>query len=286
MCRGRSATMQVLQPGFTIMRVSQALAGLALLCAACSGKSEEPAAADGGIPSVLDGGGKIPDPPNGEEACQAGACNYQTQNCPGGQTCIPTTAPPATGDWPPTCAPAGTIAAGQSCSGWNDCALGHFCAGVGVLSDGGIQPGTCRKLCCGGDWSACGADESCYQQLFLLKPGAAPGAEPIYAGADLCGPIGGCDVLDPTSCSEPGRTCQIVDPRGSVACLPEGSVELGDACSSIVRCKSGATCRGGKCRRLCRAEVGGSPACPPGDGVCVHFVGNPHLVGECTHVAL
>ena len=281
-----SATMQVLLSRFTGMRAPSAAFGLLLLFAGCSGKKSENAApGDAGLPGVRDGGGKIPDPPTGELACQSGACNYQTQDCPGGQTCIPTPTPPASGDWPPSCQAAGTVAAGQSCSGWNDCALGLFCAGVSALPDGGVQPGTCRKLCCGGDWSACGPDESCYQQLFLLKPGAAPGTEPEYAGADLCGPIGGCDVLDATSCAEPGRTCQIVDPRGSVACLPEGTVELGGACSSVTRCKFGATCRGGKCRRLCRAEEGGTPACPPGEGVCVHFVENPHLVGECTDVA-
>lgn len=186
---------------------------------------------------------------------------------------MPSATPPATGAWPPECMAAGTKTGGQACTQWNECTVGYFCAGISATG-----PGTCRKLCCGGDWSACPAGESCYQQLHLVRPGET---EPTYASADLCSPVNDCDVFDASTC-EAGKACQIVDPTGNVACLTSGSAGLGEACSSSVRCQAGFACVGGKCRRLCRAVEGGEPACPPGEGTCVHFVGNPEGVGECT----
>ncbi len=284
---GVFATMKVLLGTFMAFRKSGIAFAVLFAASACGSKedSNDPTPdGGGGGPTVLDGGGKIPDPPDGEAACQPGPCNYQKQDCPSGQACVPTTTPPASGDWPPACQVAGTKTAGQECAGWNDCETGLFCAGVGVWPDGGVKPGTCQKLCCGGDWSACGAGESCYRQLFLLRPGAAPGSDPVYAGADLCGAVGGCDLFDADSCPDPSKSCQLVDPRGSVACLPEGTAGLGEPCSTITRCKSGSVCKGARCRRLCRAVEGGSPMCPPDEGVCVHFATNPEGVGECTQV--
>ena len=255
-----------------------------LLSTACSSKTEDPATSkDSGIPSViLDGGGSIPDPPDGSAACQSGSCNYQSQDCPSGQTCVPSASPPATGDWPPTCENAGTVGEGQPCSGWNDCAAGSFCVGVSQDADGGVQPGTCRRLCCGGDWTACGVGQSCIQQLYLVRPG---GGDPVYANADVCAPVGTCDVLDPKSCSDPNRSCQIVDPVGNVACAPAGTAAIGAGCSEKVSCVAGASCVGGTCRRLCKAELGlPEPPCPTEEGVCVHFKRDPEGVGECTHV--
>jgi hypothetical protein len=223
---------------------------------------------------VLDGGGTIPEPPAGEDFCAAGVCNYQAQDCAAGQSCLPTDTPPASGDWPPKCLAAGTQAAGQACTQWSECAAGHFCAGVSTGS-----AGVCRKLCCGGDWSACGEGQSCYQQLFLLRPGAT---EPSYASADLCAPVNDCDVFESASCDS-GKTCHIVDPTGNVACVQSGNAELGETCSNAERCVAGFACVGGACRRLCRAvEGGGEPSCPAAEGICVHFVRNPPGVGECT----
>ena len=249
-----------------------AFAGLAL---GCGGSEDDPATPDGGGGggTVLDGGGTIPDPPDGETLCAPGACNYQTQDCPSGQSCLPSATPPASGDWPPECQAAGTRAAGESCTAWNECVAGHFCAGVTQTASG-----TCRKLCCGGDWSACGAGESCYQQLYLLRPG---GSEPAYANADLCAPVNDCDVFEASSCPS-GKACQIVDPTGNVACLTPGTAGLGDACSPSNPCEPGFSCVAEACRRLCRAVEGGEPSCPPGEGICVHFARDPAGVGECT----
>lgn len=259
---------------------------VALTAAGCS-SSEDTAAGSGGADAgpkvILDGGGTIPDAPNGESLCQKGACNYQKQDCPSGGSCLPTDQPPATGDWPPQCFSAGAKAEGESCSAWGDCVAGYFCLGISGAADGGVVPGTCHKLCCGGDWSACGPNESCIQQVYLVRPG---GTEPIYANADVCAPVNDCDVLDPTSCSDkPGRTCQIADPTGNVACMPAGNVGVGQPCGPGKVCQAGFACVDDACRRLCKAvEGGGEPACPASEGVCIHYKRDPAGVGECTQL--
>jgi hypothetical protein len=257
---------------------------------ACGGGSSDSGGgggtSTGGKPSViLDGGGTIPDPPDGAAQCQSGSCNYQTQDCPNGGSCLPTDTPPDGGDWPPKCFTPGQAGPGASCSAWNDCIAGYFCVGIGY-ADGGVVPGTCRKLCCGGDWSACPSGESCVQQVELARPS---GGTPVYANADICVPVGGCDPLVPTSCTESGKTCQIVDPIGDVACFTEGNGGQGASCSPSNRCKGGFVCvqvtgqSDYTCRRLCRAvEGGGSPACQANEGICVHFKRDPQDVGECT----
>jgi hypothetical protein len=236
----------------------------------------------GGAGVILDGGGKLPDAPNGQAACQSGTCNYQKQDCPSAGSCLPTDNPPAAGDWPPQCFTAGTTPAGSECSAWNECVAGYFCVGIGGTSDGGVSPGVCRKLCCGGDWSACPAGESCIQQVFLRRP---TGGDAVYANADLCAPVNNCDVLDPNSCADqPGKSCLIADPIGNVACIPSGTGDLGDKCGpSTTTCKAGFACVDDHCRRLCRAEAdGGTPVCPKSEGLCVHFARDPAGVGECT----
>lgn len=259
--------------------------------AACGGtndaKVQGTGGADGGgTPKViLDGGGIIPDPPKGETLCQTGECNYQKQDCAAGTNCIPTDTPPTTGAWPPKCMPAGAKALGESCSAWNDCALGAFCVGIGGAADGGVVPGTCRKLCCGGDWSACPSDQSCIRQVYLVRPG---GGDPVYAKADVCAPVNDCDVFDLKACAEqPGRSCQIVDPIGNVACVPSGNGGPGDACDTKSPCKSGFACVADECRRLCKAVAGGGePSCPAAEGTCVHYNRDPLGVGECTDLGL
>jgi hypothetical protein len=104
---------------------------------------------------------------------------------------------------------------------------------------------------------------------------------------DLCFPVNTCDPLDPASCAnEAGRECKVVDPTGAVACAPKSEADVGESCAPPNVCKQGSTCivgpSGGVCRRLCRAEECGEPACSPGEGACVHFDRNPPGVGECT----
>jgi hypothetical protein len=216
---------------------------------------------------VLDGGGVVPPPPDGASLCPTGACNYQTQSgCSAAQACRPTLS--SSGAIAPGCQDAGSKQSDAPCKAWTDCARGDLCAG-----------GACHKLCCGGDWSACGTGQSCVRQLLVQAPDAGAA---VSAGVDLCFPVNNCDVFDTSSCDS-GQSCQIVDPIGDVACTPSGSGTVGAACSETETCSGGFSCVGNKCRRLCRAVVGGGePACPASEGICVHYNRDPAGVGECT----
>ncbi len=228
--------------------------------------------AGGGAPGViLDGGGTIPPPPDGASLCPQGTCNYQTQQgCPSTQSCRPAV---SGSQLTPACQPAAVLdggagKSGDACQSWNDCARGYLCAG-----------GQCHQLCCGGDWSACPSGESCIRHLLVQVNN-----QDVDSGASLCFPVNNCDVLDPSSCSsQPGRSCQIVDPTGNVACVAEGQGGVGAPCSASVHCSAGFSCVADKCRRLCRAVAGGGePSCPSSEGICVHYNRDPAGVGECT----
>lgn len=239
---------------------------------ACSSVAEpipEPVS-DAGPPAVItDGGGGVEAPPDGAALCGAGDCNYQTQTgCSDGLACRPK----LEGDQAVArCEAAGSAAVGSGCKQSTDCGAGALCA-----------EGYCRAVCCGGDWSACPSDQSCIRQLELglARGGSTP------AGVDLCFPVGTCDVLDLTSCQdEPGRSCQLVDPRGSEACAPSGAVPSGGACDDQHSCSAGHSCVGGRCALLCRAEAidaGDARPCPDLEQTCVHFDRDPAGVGECT----
>jgi hypothetical protein len=244
--------------------------GLLLGCGSDT-KADSDAGTGGGggsTPFVVDGGGTRAVPPDGGALCATGECNYQTQQgCAAQQSCLPAL---DSGKVVPRCQAAGARTHGQSCTDWTDCAAGLFCA-----------EGACRKMCCGGDWSACPSGESCIRQLQIRDPATSAA---VPAGVDLCFPVGGCDVLDPQSCSETSnRSCQIVDPVGNVACAPSGDVAIGQPCSADRTCGAGASCVGDKCRRLCAAVPGlTKPPCPSAEGTCVHFVRDPPGVGECS----
>jgi hypothetical protein len=206
-------------------------------------------------------------PPDGAAACGAGDCNYQTQaGCPDDQACRPqfnATDPEVHAG----CEAAGTAQSGEACTAPSDCGRGLYCA-----------LGTCHKMCCGADWSACDAGESCIRSVDVHA-----GGQVLAAELDLCFPVGTCDPLDPNSCAkEPGRECKIVDPTGAVACAPLSDADLGDACAPPTVCKQGLSCVGGYCTHLCRFEECGEPACGTDEGSCVHFQRDPDGVGECT----
>jgi hypothetical protein len=209
----------------------------------------------------------LEDPPDGAAACGSGDCNYQTQaGCTESQACRPqfnATAPEVHAG----CEAAGTVQAGEACEAPGDCARGLYCA-----------LGTCHKMCCGADWSACDAGESCIRSVEVRA-----GGQVIPAELDLCFPVGTCDPLDADSCSsEDGRECKIVDPTGAVACAPRSDAGLGDACAPPTVCKQGLNCVGGYCTRLCRFEECAEPGCGADEGSCVHFLRDPEGVGECT----
>jgi len=245
------------------------------MSAACSddededGPSDAGVRAEGGVLVVLDGGDELPDPPNGAQACGGGACNYQTQSpCASSQSCSPQL---SNGSVVPACQAAGSQPEGASCAAWSDCAAGLFCA-----------EGACRKLCCGGDWSACPSGQSCFRSLFVRDP-ATDAA--VSSAADVCAPVDNCNILDPNACNErPGLACQVIDPLGHVACAREGQHQLGDSCSRDAPCARGLLCRGGECIRLCRAVPGDGAPCTAGREACIHFNRDPAGVGECTPI--
>lgn len=239
------------------------------LAAACgSGDTATPATHEGKCPALVEDTSLSPqDPPDGAAACAAGDCNYQTQTgCADDQACRPQfNATDA--EVHPGCEAAGTAESGQPCELQSDCARGLYCAG-----------GTCHKLCCGADWSACDPGESCIRNLDVRA-----GGQVLSADAGLCFPVNDCDPLDANSCAdEPSRECKIVDPTGAVACAPRSDAELGDACGEPTVCQQGLTCVGGNCVKLCRFAECGEPACSDAEGTCVHFVRDPDGVGECT----
>lgn len=236
--------------------------------------SDTPDPTEGGSPPrdpVLDGGGEIPPPPNGASLCPAGVCNYQTgTGCSadaGAVSCVPL---PSGSGIAPGCEKAGQTPIGGTCAQWTDCTSGSLCAA-----------GRCRKLCCGRDWTGCSAsNEHCLRPLQLQLADNSV----VSTGAYLCYPVNQCDALVPSSCAaiEANTTCQIADPTGATACLPEGTGGVAAPCG---QCKGGFTCVEGGCRRLCRAVPGGGePSCPAVEGVCVHFNRDPAGVGECTPI--
>jgi hypothetical protein len=224
-----------------------------------------------------DGGGVIPSRPDGPSFCPAGnVCNYQSQDgCAEGMACRPTL---NAGQIVARCEMAGSGVPGDTCVNWTDCAPGYVC-----------PDGRCRKLCCGRDWSesACDDGEACYREWFLTVAEGAP-EDPDddvieSTGAFLCYPSG-CDVFTSDDCSS-DRDCKIIDPRGTTACVPPSPEEEGERCTPPSVCGRGLSCVGDpgeeRCRRLCRAEECGEPACDA-DDTCVHFNRDPPGVGECT----
>jgi hypothetical protein len=215
---------------------------------------------------ILDGGGVVPTPPHGEDLCPPG-CNYQTgKGCGegGAASCVPL---PSAGSVAPACEPAGNVPFGGDCTQWTDCVSGAVCA-----------KGKCLKLCCGKDWTGCPDGQHC---LSAFDVQIAPG-KVVSSQAFLCIPVNQCDALVPSSCTEPGTTCQLADGTGATACLPEGTATAPDPCQPTV-CKGGFTCVNNGCRRLCKAVAGGGePSCPLEEGRCVHFNRDPPGVGECT----
>jgi hypothetical protein len=243
------------------------------VCAGCGSSGQITPFGDAGPDGALvylDGGGGGPAtvPPNGVAACPAGICNYQAgTGCTGTMTsCLPS----VTGTQAkPACFTPGMIPSGGACTQSGDCVAGHICAS-----------GTCRKLCCGGDWTGCDSpSEHCLQTLAY---GVDAGV--VNTGAMLCYTIDNCNVLEPSSCTTPGTACLLADPTGAAACLPPGSGTAGEACP----CAGGYTCvtppnaKGPVCIRLCKAVAGGgAPYCQNNEGACTHFTRDPPGVGEC-----
>jgi hypothetical protein len=242
------------------------LLGLAAACGSAETTSD--ASLSPSCPAIVfDSTLPIESPPDGPARCAAGDCNYQTQaGCSDDQACRPqfnTT----DAEVHPGCEPVGVGESGDACAAPSDCGRGLYCA-----------LGLCRKLCCGADWTACDAGESCIRSLEVRAGGRVLSAE-----AGLCFPVGTCDPLDPLSCADDSdRQCKIVDPTGAVACSPHSTAGLGDACAPPDVCGQGLSCVGNVCTKLCAAEACAEPSCSDAEGSCVHYARDPAGVGECT----
>lgn len=242
---------------------------LSIACGAAESVNDAESGDDGCPRIVQNGGDTIRERPDGESLCPDGVCNYVSQDgCPSNQACRP--ALDSSGAIIPSCQGAGTRTNGETCANANDCEPGYAC-----------PDGQCRKLCCGRDWSESACDEGygCYRDWsFLVNDVATP------TGAYLCFPTG-CDIFTSDDCPS-GRDCKIIDPRGTTACVPPSPERLGERCTPPSVCGRGLACVGQPgeevCRRLCRAEECGEPACRLGEGTCVHFNRDPPGVGECT----
>ncbi|MBN1612531.1 MAG: hypothetical protein JW940_38225 [Polyangiaceae bacterium] len=228
--------------------------------------------AGAGGSSAADGQGGAPEPPGGPDSCPSGPCNYQSQTgCSEEQSCQP--ALDEAGNVQPVCQTVGAKHRGESCE-MGECARGLFCAG-----------GTCRTVCCGGDWSVCADGETCRGSLFVHN---VDSGVDLPVGAGACLPNSDCDVFE-DDCAD-GLSCQIVDNRGSLACAKSGDGTFGDECGPDNPCSAGFLCTESQCgsqecrscRRLCRATpAGASPGCPEAEGVCVHYARDPESIGEC-----
>ena len=238
-------------------------------CGSTTSSTDPPDLGDGGCTTafLIDVHEPLPDPPNGEAACPVGVCNYQTgTGCEAGSACRPhfTAQSP---DVSPGCEPAGTGVVGSACTLGKDCAPGYYCG-----------EGSCRKQCCGADWSACDAGESCIRQVDVRA-----GGQVIDSGLALCFPVNDCNPLDKLTCNgSTTRECKIVDPTGAVACEPHGTAKLGEACDPTNTCVAGTVCVLDQCRQLCSADACGDVTCPADAGACVHYRRDPDGVGECT----
>ncbi len=134
--------------------------------------------------------------------CPEGSCNYQTQSgCGADQACRPTYTVDQS-DIEPGCQPVGAGKTGEACSEWTDCARGYLCA-----------VGQCRKICCGGDWSACDFGREPY-------PSAQGGSE--RRGRSIAGRT--CAFRSvPATCSTPKRamTSLVVTASSSIPRAPK-----------------------------------------------------------------
>src|SRR5688572_11450507 len=85
------------------------LLALSVVAWGCGGGTSDTASTGGtgGVSVILNGGGEIPAPPDGEKLCPAGACNYQTSaGCTADKpSCVPALAADNTAS--PSCEPSG-----------------------------------------------------------------------------------------------------------------------------------------------------------------------------------
>lgn len=137
------------------------------------------------------------------------------------------------------------------------------------------------------------------RKLVVLVVSLSLGSLTACGGGDgATDPIGNlpCDPLANTGCAD-GEKCSIlveaIEPAimSRTACVPDGAVAVGDACTSAFAnpgqladgqgfddCAGGGLCLNGLCTEICQLEIAADPAddidtCPAGQKVCGLFSG-------------
>ena len=172
-------------------------------------------------------------------AIATGECDLLQQNCPPGETCVPTMDGEST-----ICRIGGGLKGpGKPCDGDQECQAGLFCAGF------------CTQPCCQADDQPCGGGD-CNVEL------GVPGGIIVFT----CSYSEQCTLFGPETCKN-GQKCQFVysDQGLAVCTIPAASsVEEGEPCAYVNECGASQVCYGGFCRYSCKLTGGATP----GTGGC------------------
>ncbi|MFK7987507.1 MAG: hypothetical protein AB8I08_15915 [Sandaracinaceae bacterium] len=160
----------------------------------------------------------------------------------------------------------GMLGRDAECTTVSDCAPGLAC----FLVEG---RGSCGRICCPEDETACGEDATCGGSGVLVDGTATSWGR--------CRPRARCDVHTPAEACEDREGCYIIDGVGTTECRVAGEGEAGAACELQEDCTAGYFCGGvgsmKQCVRICRIgedDCGEREACvaqvhtPDGSGLC------------------
>src|SRR5262249_55012591 len=75
-----------------------------------------------------------------------------------------------------------------------------------------------------------------------------------------------CGIAPQCGCA-PTQTCDIVNSKGSAACITAGNAPMGQPCTASSGCAIGLTCMFGTCHAFCNDSS--KPCTQPGTGSCV-----------------
>lgn len=102
-----------------------------------------------------------------------------------------------------------------------------------------------------------------------VKPTGDAGQEPP-SDCETTAPSNKCGLVPQCGCSA-SETCDVVDTKGNVGCVPFGKAPMGQPCTATVGCAKGLTCVFGTCHAFC--DKPGSACGEPGTGQCVQVQG-------------
>jgi hypothetical protein len=204
------------------------------------------------------GGNIICTVPYSQLVATNGPCNLLNQNCPEGETCVPSLA--ASG-WTTACSPSpGLKTANEDCFSGNECGAKLYC--VGNVQG---QAGKCVAFCCPK------SNEPCNGGLCNLQVDLGNGASVFVCTYDKP-----CELLAPNACPS-GYGCHAEPAAGMglaycVESSPTPVPELGTChflndCGDMQQCRFGTNPSAGVCLYYC-ALTGPKANQPPGLGGC------------------